>query len=242
MVHPFAGPAEEGPAPADASHAGEGGAGLEASSDGLLHERQGSSGVSEDSNGLPEVVVEDASRSVEDSTAQHMTQQLATAMGVYSLTNMQSFWDWKLDTKALLAWNRGMVVLAFCGTQSLANAWSDIKVCLCLCAAASHHPMAAMPRVWLRGSLHVRCAIPMHLICNTHMLKSFAGARKLQEGAIQLRVVFHASNSSMHAGVANNASPEFSSVIPARHTQEPRTRTYRILSCMDICPHPWAGP
>ena len=56
------------------------------------------------------------------------SQALATAMAMYDLSDVQTFWDPQLDTKALLAWSKSNVVLAFRGTASFANAWSDLKV------------------------------------------------------------------------------------------------------------------
>lgn len=60
---------------------------------------------------------------------QESTQELfATAMALYNLTDVQPFYDPILETKALLAWNRQQVVLAFRGTASITNAWSDLQV------------------------------------------------------------------------------------------------------------------
>lgn len=58
-------------------------------------------------------------------------EMLSNAMSLYSLTDMQTFWDPGSDTKAVLGWNRSLMVLAFRGTASLRNALSDIKVRLC---------------------------------------------------------------------------------------------------------------
>ena len=49
-------------------------------------------------------------------------------MGVFGLTDMETFWDKQYDTKALLGWNRDTVVLSFRGTNSFTNAWADLKV------------------------------------------------------------------------------------------------------------------
>lgn len=51
-----------------------------------------------------------------------------TAMALYDLTDVQPFYDQVADVKALLAWNRQRVVLAFRGTASMTNAWSDLQV------------------------------------------------------------------------------------------------------------------
>lgn len=53
---------------------------------------------------------------------------LRTAMGHFGLTDLETFWDRQLDTKALLGWNAQTVVLAFRGTASMRNACSDMKV------------------------------------------------------------------------------------------------------------------
>ena len=49
-------------------------------------------------------------------------------MSMYNLSNFKLFWDPALQTKALMAWNSDTVVLAFRGTVSLTNAWSDLQV------------------------------------------------------------------------------------------------------------------
>ena len=49
-------------------------------------------------------------------------------MNMYNLSQFKLFWDPALDTKALLAWNQDTAVLAFRGTASLTNAWSDLQV------------------------------------------------------------------------------------------------------------------
>ncbi|KAK9804066.1 hypothetical protein WJX73_001449 [Symbiochloris irregularis] len=46
----------------------------------------------------------------------------------YGLTHIEDFWSEQLDTKVLVAWQRNLVLLAFRGTASLANAKSDLKV------------------------------------------------------------------------------------------------------------------
>ena len=53
---------------------------------------------------------------------------LDAAMSMYSLSEFKLFWDLALDTKALLAWTQDTAVLAFRGTSSLTNAWSDLQV------------------------------------------------------------------------------------------------------------------
>ena len=53
---------------------------------------------------------------------------LEAAMSMYSLSSFKLFWDPSLETKALLAWNADTAVLAFRGTASLTNAWSDLQV------------------------------------------------------------------------------------------------------------------
>ena len=49
-------------------------------------------------------------------------------MSLYGLSSFKLFWDPALHTKALLAWNSDTAVLAFRGTASLTNAWSDLQV------------------------------------------------------------------------------------------------------------------
>lgn len=54
-------------------------------------------------------------------------------MSMYSLSSFKLFYDSVLQTKALLAWNRDTAVLAFRGTASLTNAWSDLQVPSLMC-------------------------------------------------------------------------------------------------------------
>ena len=54
-------------------------------------------------------------------------------MNMYNLSQFKLFWDPALDTKALLAWNQDTAVLAFRGTASLTNAWSDLQVLRLVC-------------------------------------------------------------------------------------------------------------
>lgn len=53
---------------------------------------------------------------------------LKTGMGSFGLSDMETFWDTRYNMKATLAWNKTTVVLAFRGTASWANAFSDLKV------------------------------------------------------------------------------------------------------------------
>ena len=48
-------------------------------------------------------------------------------MGAFGLTELETFWDRQLDTKALLGWSADTAVLAFRGTPSITNACSDLK-------------------------------------------------------------------------------------------------------------------
>ncbi|KAK9807443.1 hypothetical protein WJX73_007832 [Symbiochloris irregularis] len=52
---------------------------------------------------------------------------LEEAMSFYGLTSSELFWEKASDTKMLMAWNRNTVVVAFRGTASINNAWSDLQ-------------------------------------------------------------------------------------------------------------------
>ncbi|KAK9807450.1 hypothetical protein WJX73_008432 [Symbiochloris irregularis] len=52
---------------------------------------------------------------------------LEEAMSFYGLTSSELFWEKASDTKMLMAWNRNTVVVAFRGTASISNAWSDLQ-------------------------------------------------------------------------------------------------------------------
>ncbi len=64
---------------------------------------------------------------------------LHTAMGLYKLTDSELIWELQLDTRCLIGWNAGTIVLAFRGTASMTNALADLQVgivCALLCCAA----------------------------------------------------------------------------------------------------------
>lgn len=50
-------------------------------------------------------------------------------MGLFNLQHHELLWERKrTDTKCILAWGQGMIVIGFRGTASMANVLSDIKV------------------------------------------------------------------------------------------------------------------
>lgn len=53
---------------------------------------------------------------------------LHTAMNLYKLTDSELFWELQLDTRCLMGWNAGVIVLAFRGTASVTNALADLQV------------------------------------------------------------------------------------------------------------------
>lgn len=53
---------------------------------------------------------------------------LETAMSLYGLTESESFWEMKQDTRCLVSWGSGNVVVAFRGTASIKNALADLQV------------------------------------------------------------------------------------------------------------------
>jgi len=57
---------------------------------------------------------------------------LRTAMGLYRLTDSELFWELQLDTRCLMGWSENVIVVAFRGTASMTNAWSDLQVRACL--------------------------------------------------------------------------------------------------------------
>ena len=74
---------------------------------------------------------------------------LDAAMNLYGLSSFKLFWDPSLDTKALLAWNGETAVLAFRGTASLTNAWSDLQV----------RPDDSLSRESGAGAAHSLCGV-----------------------------------------------------------------------------------
>ena len=55
-------------------------------------------------------------------------EKLANALQLYGMSDIETFWDPKLDTRAVMGWSRDMVVLSFRGTSSVRNALSDLRV------------------------------------------------------------------------------------------------------------------
>ena len=53
---------------------------------------------------------------------------LETAMSLYGLTESESFWEVKQDTRCLVSWGGTRVVVAFRGTASMKNALADLQV------------------------------------------------------------------------------------------------------------------
>ena len=53
---------------------------------------------------------------------------LQTAMSMYGLTDNELFSELKRDTRCLMGWNNNTIVLAFRGTASMTNAFSDVQV------------------------------------------------------------------------------------------------------------------
>lgn len=53
---------------------------------------------------------------------------LETAMSLYGLTDSESFWEMKQDTRCLVSWGGRHVVVAFRGTASMKNALADLQV------------------------------------------------------------------------------------------------------------------
>lgn len=55
---------------------------------------------------------------------------LEEAMAAYGLLKSEVFHDPSSDTKMLMAWSKTMLICTFRGTDSWANARSDIQVCI----------------------------------------------------------------------------------------------------------------
>lgn len=67
---------------------------------------------------------------------QRTSMTLGTAMSLYELTDTELFWDMQSDTRCLMGWNNDQIVLAFRGTASLRNVWSDLQVGRCSAVVA----------------------------------------------------------------------------------------------------------
>ncbi|KAK9813862.1 hypothetical protein WJX73_002319 [Symbiochloris irregularis] len=120
--------------------------------------------------------------------AESSTLSLEEGMSFYGLTSSELFWERASDTKMLMAWNRNTVVVAFRGTASINNAWSDLQAYPTL-----HLPKRgncfARPKVhkgfqkcWRRNNFHetVKARI-------VEMLKS----GELEEGHVKFYVTGH---------------------------------------------------
>lgn len=53
---------------------------------------------------------------------------LDSALQLYDLDHSLLLWEKQLDTKVVLGWNADTIVIAFRGTKSLTNLWSDVQV------------------------------------------------------------------------------------------------------------------
>ena len=60
--------------------------------------------------------------------SERTTLSLETALGRYDLTDSELLWELQLDTRCLMGWSETKIVLAFRGTASMTNAWSDVQV------------------------------------------------------------------------------------------------------------------
>ena len=77
------------------------------------------------------------------------TLSLDTALSLYKMSQSQSFWETKQDTRCLVGWGNNTVVVAFRGTASMKNALADVQVtfrpllhagsivCVYVCASVS---------------------------------------------------------------------------------------------------------
>ncbi|KAL3149444.1 hypothetical protein ABBQ32_002237 [Trebouxia sp. C0010 RCD-2024] len=96
------------------------------------------------------------------------TLDLRTALGLYSLTDSNLFWELQRDTRCLLGWNDSTIVVAFRGTASMTNALSDIQ------AWRVAHPPA-------RG----------HTLCGTRPLVHVGFTRSWLAGGFNEKVINH---------------------------------------------------
>lgn len=53
---------------------------------------------------------------------------IETALGLFGLDRYELMWEKAHDTKVLLAWGKGTVLVSFRGSASLANALADVQV------------------------------------------------------------------------------------------------------------------
>ena len=86
-------------------------------------------------------------------TAERTILSLPTALGLYGLTNSELLWELQLDTRCLMGWSDSKIVLAFRGTASITNAWSDLQV---LMLSAQLHVHGC----WRVGELRVEMGGP----------------------------------------------------------------------------------
>lgn len=60
--------------------------------------------------------------------AARTTLTLECALGLYSMSDSESFWEVDQDTRCLIGWGNNTVVVAFRGTASMRNALADMQV------------------------------------------------------------------------------------------------------------------
>lgn len=92
-----------------------------------------------------------------------------TFFGRYSSCNDMQ--DRQLDTKVLMAWSKSMVVLAFRGTASLANAKSDLKASTQYAfSGRGCHPMQKYFSLICHASAYCSLRVNPHLWCQLFSL------------------------------------------------------------------------
>ena len=88
-----------------------------------------------------------------------------TAMSLYGLTESESFWEVKQDTRCLVSWGGSHVVVAFRGTASVKNALADLQVDS---SASCLLPSSAFARLQACTTREAGCQqLPQ---CSTHAL------------------------------------------------------------------------
>ena len=99
--------------------------------------------------------------------------KLHTALGLYNLTDSELFWELQLDTRCLVGWSEQQIVVAFRGTASMKNAWSDLQVVppfaaqtppLCSCNAPAYLPILEHVYVHLCSCLP-SCVVSLAALC-----------------------------------------------------------------------------
>ena len=91
-------------------------------------------------------------------------------LGMFGMRQVQLFWERSLDTKVLIGWSEGAIVISFRGTASFRNAISDLQVC----------STSPLPPLTIGQGFFSSCALQM-MVYGGHLHASYKAACVVQK-------------------------------------------------------------